>query len=76
MLQLAGMTAYREGNVIDLGFTQLQVVDTCSGIRYLFPLMLLALLLAYWYKDREKGEGKAREGFLAEGTESAEGERH
>jgi exosortase len=50
MLQLTGMTAYREGNVIDLGFTQLQVVDACSGIRYLFPLMLLALLLAYWFK--------------------------
>ncbi len=29
---------------------QLQVVDACSGIRYLFPLMLLALLLAYWFK--------------------------
>ena len=31
LLQLAGKTAYREGNVIDLGFTQLQVVDACSG---------------------------------------------
>ena len=31
MLQLYGMSAYREGNIIDLGFTQLQVVEACSG---------------------------------------------
>ena len=50
MLQLYGMSAYREGNVIDLGFTQLQVVDACSGLRYVMPLMVLSLLLAYWFK--------------------------
>jgi hypothetical protein len=27
MLRFLGMTACREGNIIDLGFTQLQVVD-------------------------------------------------
>ncbi len=41
MLQLWGMSAYREGNVIDLGFTQLQVVDACSGLRYVTPLFIL-----------------------------------
>jgi exosortase D (VPLPA-CTERM-specific) len=50
MLHLYGMSAYREGNVIDLGFTQLQVVDACSGLRYVMPLMVLSLLLAYWFK--------------------------
>ena len=50
MLHLYGMSAYREGNVIDLGFTQLQVVDACSGLRYLISLMVLALILAYWFK--------------------------
>ncbi len=50
-MQIFGMSAYREGNVIDLGFTQLQVVDACSGLRYLFPLIILGLLLAYFYKD-------------------------
>ncbi|MBA4390993.1 MAG: VPLPA-CTERM-specific exosortase XrtD [Syntrophus sp. (in: bacteria)] len=49
MLHLYGMSAYREGNVIDLGFTQLQVVDACSGLRYVMPLMVLSLLLAYWF---------------------------
>lgn len=51
-LQLIGITAFREGNVIDLGPVQLQVVEACSGIRYLFPLTSLALLCAYLFKDR------------------------
>ena len=50
MMRLAGMSAYREGNVIDLGFTQLQVVDACSGLRYLMPLLVLGLLLAHFYR--------------------------
>ena len=44
--------AFREGNVIDLGPVQLQVVEACSGIRYLLPLTSLALLCAYLFKDR------------------------
>jgi exosortase D (VPLPA-CTERM-specific) len=50
MMQAVGMSAFREGNVIDLGFTQLQVVDACSGLRYLIPLIVLGLLLAYFFK--------------------------
>ena len=50
MLHAYGMSAYREGNVIDLGFTQLQVVDACSGLRYVLPLMVLSVLLAYWFR--------------------------
>ncbi|HQA83065.1 MAG TPA: VPLPA-CTERM-specific exosortase XrtD [Syntrophales bacterium] len=52
LLHLYGMSAYREGNIIDLGFTQLQVADACSGLRYLIPLMILALILAHWFKAR------------------------
>lgn len=51
-LQLVGVTAFRDGNVIDLGPIQLQVVEACSGIRYLLPLTSLALLCAYLFKDR------------------------
>ncbi len=51
-LQLVGVTAFRDGNVIDLGPVQLQVVEACSGIRYLLPLTSLALLCAYLFKDR------------------------
>jgi len=50
LMQTYGMSAYREGNVIDLGFTQLQVVDACSGLRYLIPLIVLGVLLAYMFK--------------------------
>jgi len=50
MMQIYGMSAYREGNIIDLGFTQLQVVDACSGLRYIFPLIVLGILLAYFFR--------------------------
>jgi exosortase D (VPLPA-CTERM-specific) len=52
MIQRCGMSAFREGNVIDLGFTQLQVVDACSGLRYLFPLVILGIIMAYFYRAR------------------------
>jgi exosortase D (VPLPA-CTERM-specific) len=51
-LQLVGVTAFRDGNVIDLGPVQLQVIEACSGIRYLLPLTSLALLCAYLFKGR------------------------
>jgi exosortase D (VPLPA-CTERM-specific) len=50
LIQLYGLSAYREGNVIDLGFTKLQVVDACSGLRYLFPLLIMGILIAYFHK--------------------------
>ena len=50
MMQLFGMSAYRDGNIIDLGFTQLQVVDACSGLRFLIPLLILSILLAYFFR--------------------------
>lgn len=52
VLQSISVTAFREGNVIDLGPVQLQVAEACSGIRYLFPLTALALLCAYFFRDR------------------------
>ncbi len=49
-LQVVGVTAFRDGNVIDLGPIQLQVVEACSGLQYLFPLMSLSLLCAYLFQ--------------------------
>ncbi len=49
-LQLMGVTAYQDGNVIDLGPMQLQVVEACSGLQYIFPLMTLALLCEYFFQ--------------------------
>jgi exosortase D (VPLPA-CTERM-specific) len=51
ILQLCGMSIHREGNLIDLGVIQLQVVDACSGIRYFYPLIVLSILLAYFFRS-------------------------
>lgn len=50
-LHAVGVTAYREGNVIDLGPAQLQIVEACSGLRYLFPLLALTVLAVYLYRE-------------------------
>jgi exosortase D (VPLPA-CTERM-specific) len=52
MMRAYGMSAFQDGNVIDLGFTKLQVVDACSGLRYLFPLIVLGILVAYFFRSR------------------------
>jgi exosortase D (VPLPA-CTERM-specific) len=49
-VRLMGISVYLEGNVIDLGTYKLQVVEACDGLRYLFPLMTLGLVMAYFYK--------------------------
>lgn len=41
---------YLEGNVIDLGVYKLQVVEACSGLRYLFPLLSLGFICAYLFE--------------------------
>lgn len=38
------------GNIIDLGTIQLQVVDACSGLRYIFPLLTMGILYAYFFE--------------------------
>jgi exosortase D (VPLPA-CTERM-specific) len=46
-MRLCGVSVFLEGNVIDLGSYQLQVAEACSGLRYLFPLMTLGVIMAY-----------------------------
>jgi exosortase D (VPLPA-CTERM-specific) len=48
-IRLLDIPVYLEGNVIDLGTYKLQVVDACSGLRYLYPLMSLGFLAAYLF---------------------------
>ncbi|MCB1880971.1 MAG: VPLPA-CTERM-specific exosortase XrtD [Chromatiaceae bacterium] len=50
VIRLFGISVFLEGNVIDLGEYKLQVVEACSGLRYLFPLVSIAFLAAYMYK--------------------------
>ena len=49
-MRLFDISVYVEGNVIDLGGYKLQVAEACNGLRYLFPLMTLGFLMAYFYK--------------------------
>jgi exosortase D (VPLPA-CTERM-specific) len=49
-MRLLDISVYVEGNVIDLGGYRLEVAEACSGLRYLFPLMTLGFLMAYFYK--------------------------
>lgn len=44
MIRIFGISVFLEGNVIDLGTLRLQVVEACSGLRYLFPLLTLAFI--------------------------------
>ena len=50
VIRMFGVSVFLEGNVIDLGNYKLQVVDACSGLRYLFPLMSFGFICAYLFK--------------------------
>lgn len=50
VIRLFEISVYLEGNVIDLGVYKLQVVEACSGLRYLFPLMSFGFLISYIYR--------------------------
>ena len=49
-IRLFDISVFLEGNVIDLGVYKLQVVEACSGLRYLFPFAALGFIAAYIFK--------------------------
>ncbi len=49
-ISLFNIPVHVSGNIVDLGVTQLQVVDACSGLRYIFPLLALGILYAYFFE--------------------------
>ena len=49
-IRLLQIPVFLQGNVIDLGVYKLQVVDACSGLRYLYPLLSLSFLAAYLFQ--------------------------
>lgn len=50
ILQFLGVPVFREGNIIDLGTQQLQVVSACSGLRYILSLLALGIVFCYFYQ--------------------------
>ena len=46
LLRAAGLSVYQDGNIIDLGTLKLAVVEACAGLRYLYPMIGLGVLLA------------------------------
>ena len=50
VIRLFDISVYLEGNVIDLGIYKLQVVEACSGLNYLFPLIALSIIASYFYQ--------------------------
>ena len=50
MIRLFDVPVLLEGNVIELGSITLQVVEACSGLRYLVPFLSLGALAAYFYR--------------------------
>ena len=51
-LQLLGIPVLREGNVIQLARTVLEVAEACSGIRSLLTLVTLAIIYGYFLETR------------------------
>lgn len=52
VIRLFDISVYLQGNVIDLGSYQLQVIEACSGLRYLFPLASFGFLCAYLFRAK------------------------
>lgn len=49
-IRMMQIPVFLQGNVIDLGTYKLQVVEACSGLRYLYPLLSLGFLAAYLFR--------------------------
>jgi exosortase D (VPLPA-CTERM-specific) len=46
-IRTLGIPVFLSGNIIDLGNYKLQIVEACSGLRYVLPLLSLSFLAAY-----------------------------
>jgi exosortase D (VPLPA-CTERM-specific) len=52
MLRALGVPVLRQGNIIDLGVRQLQIVAACSGLRYILALLALGIIYCYFFQRR------------------------
>ncbi len=52
MLSLFGYAVHLQGNIIDLGTRQLNVVAACSGLRYIVNMWALGVIFCYFFQRR------------------------
>ncbi|HVA65234.1 MAG TPA: exosortase/archaeosortase family protein [Terriglobales bacterium] len=52
LLNLCGIPVFRQGNILELPQRALDVAEACSGIRSLFSLITLAMMVAYFVPVR------------------------
>jgi exosortase D (VPLPA-CTERM-specific) len=52
LLQFAGIPVLRQGNIIDMGVRQMQIVNACSGLRYILSLLALGIIFCYFYQRK------------------------
>jgi exosortase A len=52
IIQFFGIPVLREGNIIHLAYSRLEVAEACSGIRSLVSILTLATIYAYFFENR------------------------
>jgi len=49
-IRLFGLPVMQDGNVLYMGDFSMLVEEACSGLRYMYPLVSIALIVAYFYR--------------------------
>lgn len=57
LMRLAGVPVWLDGHVIDLGVWRLEVAEACSGLRYLFPILSFAVIVAVLFRGPAWAKG-------------------